>query len=224
MNNVLIIGGTNNTALNVAKELKSCGYSIDCMTYRDKNKISTLFKNWMHLDLFDENSIDLFLKKQQNKKYDKIILFISDSSKPYGQGLEFEKNSLQDFYGIFCVNYLILIKDLLSNLKDTGSIIHISSSAAYTGSNNVTYSSGKALVQNYIMSLQNFLKENQSSCSISPGTILGSKFYISLPEGHPDRINTNALTSPEQIAGIIMESSKYKGKDVKIGWETGWDK
>ena len=71
--NALIIGGTNNTAINVSKELKSNGYSIDCITYRNQEKITKDFNTWVHLDLFSNEALELFFKNQSNKKYNKIV-------------------------------------------------------------------------------------------------------------------------------------------------------
>ena len=222
MQKVLIVGGTNKTAISVAKELQQNGYEIDTMTYRDKEKIVACPKDWSHLDLFDSYSIENFLKNQIGKKYNKIIFFISNSSKPYTKGLGFNTDSLKDFYGTFCVNYLILIKNLIQNLSDDGSIVYISSSSAETGATNITYSSAKALIQNYVLSLNNFLTDKQSACSILPTTIFESNFYNSLPEDSPIKLNNFNIVYPKDIANVINESYFYKGKKIKLGWDESW--
>lgn len=219
---VLIIGGTNRTAINVAKELQLNGYFIEGMTYRDKNKIVESFNNWMHLDFFDDNSVNKFLINQESKKYDKIILFISNSTQISNKNLNYQRDSLKNFYGIFCVNYLLLINNLLKCLSSTGSIIFISSSAVETGCNDPIYSSGKALVQSYITSLNNFLTDKQSALSLSPGTIFDSNFYESLPSDSPIKNDINAMTYPKEIAEIIINAYNYRGKTIKVGWGKNW--
>ena len=221
--NALIIGGTNRTAINIAKELEINGYSIDCMTYRDEKKIVDSFKNWSYLDFYETDSVDKFLIEQVDKKYDKIIFLVSNSTWPSQINFNALRDGLRDFYGTFCVNYLLLVYRLISSLSDTGSIVFISSSAAETGCNDPVYSSGKALVQSYVISLNNFLNENQSAVSISPGTIFGSSFYESLPLDSPIRLNIDAMTYPEELAEVIINAYNYKGKVVKVGWEKGWE-
>lgn len=218
MKKILVIGGTNKTAINVSESLEKYGNEISLLTYRDIQKTTKKFKNWSYLDLYDSYSIELFLKEQENKKYDQIIFFISDSAKPYAKNLNFNSESLANFYGIFCVNYLILIKNLINNLSNNGSIIYISSSASETGAKNITYSSAKALIENYVLSLNNFLKDEQSAYAILPYTIFDSNFYNSLSEDNPIKLKNSTIVYPKDIADIIVESSIYKNKKVKIGW------
>jgi short-subunit dehydrogenase len=210
--NALIIGGTNKTAINVSKELENNGYSIDCITYRNQEKITKDFNTWVHLDLFSTRTLELFLKNQSNKKYNKIVLFVSSSLPRINPS----KNALKDFYGIFCVNYIELIEGLMKTLDEEGSMVFISSRAAEMGCKDPVYSSGKALIQNYIISLNNFLSDKQSAYSISPGTIFGSSSYESLPEGHRDKID--GVTFPKEIADLILEAQKNKGKVISVGW------
>lgn len=219
---VLIIGGTNKTAINVAKELESNGCTIDGITYRDNKKIVDDFNNWMHLDFFDDHSVNKFLISQENKKYDKIVLFIANSTQIFEESLNYKREILRQFYGIFCVNYLLLINTLSKCLSSSGSIIFISSSAADTGCNDLVYSSSKALIQSYVLSLNNLLNKEQSAFSILPSTIYGSNFYESLPENHYIKLETEVMTYPKNIADIIMESNQHKGKNIKLGWGKGW--
>ena len=217
MNNVLIIGGTNKTADNIAFELEKQGYTIECMTYRDEEKIINQNRQWEYLDLFDEKSVEKFLESQKNKKYNKIILTIANSASAPDLSLDFDKLDLKKFYGTFCVNYIFLIKGLLKNIADYGSMIYISSIATQINYRDAIYSSGKALIQCYILSLKDFLKEGQSICSISPGTILNSTAYNRLPEGHHNRLNSHLLASPKGISELIINSGLYNGQNIKIG-------
>ena len=223
MKNVLIIGGTNKTAINIAHILESNNYSIDCMTYRYESNIINIDTTWEHLDIFEDKSVNLFLEKQNKKIYDKIILFISNSIKPYGEHLMFNDDDLKNFYGIFCVNYIKLINGLKNCISDDGSIIFISSSAAEMGCKDPVYSSGKALIQSYILSLNNFLNNSQSAFSISPGTIFGSNFFISLADDNPIKTDLECMTYPEELSKIIMYSHLYKGRVIKAGWGKGWE-
>ena len=226
MQKVLIIGGTNKTATSVARELENNGYSIEGMTYRDTKKVTEYFKNciWSHLNLSDNYIVNDFIRSQKDKEYDKIIFFISNSTQINGTKLNDQRDALNQFYGVFCVNYILLINSLLSCLSDNGSIIFISSSAADNGSKDPIYSSGKALIQSYILSLNNLLKKEQSAFSISPGTIAGSLFYESLPEDHPDKLNKKAITYPKEIANLIIKSKDYSGKNVRLSWGEDWNK
>lgn len=218
MKNILLIGGTNYTAQNIATSFKEMGYSV-YGTYRQEELAKGSVDKWNYLDLYIEDTVDKFLEQQKDIKYDKIILLISNSSKPYGESLKFKKEDLINFYGNFCVNYIILINNLIKNLSEEGSVVFISSGSADYGAKDLTYSSGKALIENYVLSLTNFLTDKQYAFSISPGTIKGSRWYNQLPETHEDKINKDLIASPEKIVEIILESNKHNGQIVKLGRE-----
>jgi NADP-dependent 3-hydroxy acid dehydrogenase YdfG len=220
-----MVGGTCRTALNVARELKENNYSIDVMTYRHEENIPSeknISESWEYLDLFNKESVDIFLKNQASKKYDKIIFYISNSAKPYGESINYDTEDLNRFYGVFCVNYIVLMNNLVDNLSDDGAMIFISSSASDTGANDPVYASGKALIQSYILSLNYFLNDNQSAYFISPKAIAGSKFYESLSDDI--KLNIPSLAYPKDMARVIIESKIHKGKRVKMGWDKPWQR
>lgn len=214
-NNILIIGGTASVCDGIVKFFEKNMYSIDLMTYRQKEKIDKIHE-WIYLDINNYDSIQLFLKKILNKTYKKIILTPATSASNKDI-MDTNREELVNFYGNFFVNYMILVKELLKNLSEDGEMVYISSIAANVPNNDVNYATGKGAMQTFIRSLSTKVDKNKSVYSISPGLIYDTPAF-----NHNDPKNYNndisKLATKEGIASIIINSDfKKNGKIIKIG-------
>lgn len=214
-NNVLIIGGTASICDKIVKSFEDNGYSIDLMTYRQKEKINSTHE-WRYLDINDFNSIETFLKSIEGKEYKKILLTPA-SSASHKNIIDTSREDLVRFYGNFFVNYMILVKELLNNLSVDGEIIYISSIAANVPNNDVNYATGKGAMQTFIRSMSTKVTGSQAIYSISPGLIYDTPAF-----NHNDPRNYNndvsRLATKEGIAEIILNGGAEKnGKIIKIG-------
>lgn len=214
-NNVLIIGGTAPISNDIIKELKLNSYSIDLMTYRDINKINEE-ESWTYLDIQQYHSVEKFLNFIGNKKYNKIIL--NSASSPGNQNIKKTKREdLVYYYSNFFVNYMILVKNLLENISENGSIVYISSIAANVPIQDVNYATGKGAMQTFITSLSTHIKHQQYIFSIAPGLIYDTPaFYQNDPKNY--NYDSSKLATKKQIAEIIIKSdNSFNGKVIKIG-------
>ena len=193
---VLILGGTSSIAKEIINSLEQKQYSVELMTYRQKNKIYGDYR-WEHLDLEDKGSVYRFIDLMSKDRYSKIIFLPGNSLGPTHKGYPYER--LESFYNSFLLRYNVLIGEASKSLCDNGQIIFISSLAANRPIPDAHYSSVKAGVQAFVRSLSCSLKEDQIAFSISPGAIDSS--------------------IKEQIAKIIAEADKsYNGRVIEIGY------
>ncbi|NBX78706.1 SDR family oxidoreductase [bacterium] len=168
MNKILIVGGTARSAKLLIHELEKNNYSINLMTFRQKNKIYGNY-NWIELDLENDTSVTNFIKSLPKNFYSKIIFLSGNSlSKKY---LDINKDELKHFYNSYIYNYNQIIIECMESINENGEIIFVSSIAANRPINDIHYSSAKAANQALVKSLSLYVKKNQSIYSIAPGTI-----------------------------------------------------
>lgn len=210
--NVLIVGGTSSIVPKMIELLEDNQYSIELMTFRQKNKIYGEY-NWLYLDLEDINSVEDLLNVASQKTYEKIIFVSGNSLGNYGNDVPY--SALQVFYDAFLLRYNFLIKELSKFLNDTGQIVYISSMAANVAIGDANYSAVKAGVQAFVKSLSFQLKNKQSAFSISPGLIYGTPaFNQQNYEG-----DVNSLASADKIAEIIVNADhSYNRRVIEIGY------
>jgi NAD(P)-dependent dehydrogenase (short-subunit alcohol dehydrogenase family) len=215
MNNVLIIGGTASISNKIVEEFENNLYSVDLMTYRQKEKINATH-NWEYLDLNDYESVKLFLNKISGNKYKKIILMPA-SSASYKNIADTDREDLVNFYGNFFVNYMILVRELVKNLSEDGQIAYISSIAANVPIDDVNYATGKGAMQTFIRSMSTKIKNGQAIFSVAPGLIYDTPaFYHNDPANYGGDISR--LAKKEEIAQIILNATPEKnGQIIKIG-------
>lgn len=216
-NNVLMVGGTSSISEGISQELENMGYTIECSTYRNLEKIENSSRNWEKLDLYDLNSVKNFISTQSGKKYSKIVFVIANSASTLDGSLNLDIPALKTFFGDFIVNYMFLMKELIANLKEDGSMIYISSVAANMPYKDVVYSTGKAVMQCYALDISTHLSKNQSICAISTGTIYESEAYYTHSNDWLIE-NKDRLTSKKDIANLVDKSDlTYNGKVIKLG-------
>ena len=194
MKKVLIIGGTSSLANFIIPKLENNNYEISAMTFRQSSKIYKDY-TWIKLDLYDYESINMFLHSILPNTYSKII-FLSGS----GLGKSYKDITEEDmakFYQAFLINYISLIMNLTHRLDDDGQIVFISSIAANIPIQDAHYSAVKAGVEAFIRSASSQLSKNQSMFSISPATITDSM--------------------REKISDLILNAdTSYNGKTIDI--------
>jgi NAD(P)-dependent dehydrogenase (short-subunit alcohol dehydrogenase family) len=112
-------------------------------------------------------------------------------------------------------------------LETPGNLIYISSIAASNSSFDCHYSAVKAGVSAYLKSRSRFLDTNQSSFSIAPSLIEGTKMYLEMsPETVANHLvrNKGRLTSVDEISRYVWAqnpeiSLALNGKLISVGNE-----
>lgn len=210
--NVLIIGGTSSIVPEIIKQLEDQGYSIDLMTYRQKDKIYG-DHNWTYLNLEEESSVLNFIEKMPIDHYSKIIFVSGNSLGNYKSDIPYDV--LKQFYDSFLLRYNLIINESTKSLCDDGQIISISSIAANRPIPDANYSAVKAGVQAFVRSLSCSLKPNQSAFSIAPGMIYKTRAFDEMNyEG-----DISKFCTPEQIASVIASADKsYNGRVIELGY------
>ena len=213
---VLIIGGSSSICDDIIAYLEKNNFEIDILTYRDQNKINNKYR-WEYLDLTDQDSVNNLINILPNDYYDKVICvptYNSGSSNPF----ETTREYLNEVYGKFIINYMILIRNLFKKITDNGHIIYISSQSAIIPVDMVDYSAAKGAMQTYVRSLSRKVKENQVIFTIAPTMIYESMpFYLHDPEHYGDDIDK--LVRKEDIAKVIVNANKnYNGKIICLGF------
>jgi len=209
---VLIVGGTSSIVPGIINKLEEYNYVIDLMTFRTPGKQYGDYK-WQNLDLENKDSLDDLLSIMPKNYYSKILFVSGNSLGNYNGNVPYDE--LQKFYDSFLLRYNFLIKESCKSLTDDGQIVYISSIAANIPIFDADYSAAKAGVQAFVRSLSLSMKTNQSSFSISPGLIHGSKVFKEI-DYHGDETK---LATIDQIAEIIATADKtYNGRVIEIGY------
>lgn len=219
---MLIVGGTSSLAPEIVDKFSKIFNKITC-TYRNKNKIFNKNVAWEYLDLEKDKSIDAFLDKNADNKYDTVIVLVGAvTDKKY---IDFDLDSLKKYYSIHSASYLYLVQNLTKNLEKNGKIIVVSSRSANNPSYDVHYSGVKAAIQAAVMSMSRFLDSEQSIVCVSPSLIADSKMFNDMTEEnikkHMYLSNNNLVTTQEFAEFIATLDSKMtkliNGKTISIG-------
>lgn len=209
----LIISGTAKIAPDIIS-LLSKHFKIDA-TYRDINKTYNVDNvSWIKLDIDDYNSIQTFVNDISEKYYSMVLIL---SMTTPGDFLENTEKELRDFYGNYLVNNMLLGKNLLTKITDSGKIIYMSSIAGNKPTPAINYSTLKGALQSFYVSLSTQAKPLQSIFCIVPGLIYDSPaFYRHDPIMYNNDINM--LTTKEEIAKLILNCDQgYNGKMIRLG-------
>jgi NADP-dependent 3-hydroxy acid dehydrogenase YdfG len=215
---VLIIGGNATMCDGIITELEKNKYEIDLLTYYDSTKINNNNYKWKFLNLLDQDSTDSFINSLEDDYYDKIICtptYWSGTNNPFVTTREY----LNEVYGKFVINYMVLIRNLLKKITKDGHIIYISSIAANIPVDMVDYSAAKAVMQAYVSAISKKAKDNQVIYSIAPEMI-----YETIAFYHRDKDNflepIDKLIKKEQIAKVILNANlSYNGNVVIMGYD-----
>ena len=205
---LLVIGGNSDIGFSTAKIFARYGYNVH-LASRDIDQLNlkkTIIEKKFHvtckislLDLYDQKSIDEFLKNNQINP--KIILV----SAGYMENPEtlFEKIIKINYSNLVEVIEKLIIKNL--NTKDLSTIIGISSIAGERGKrDNCIYSSAKAAFTSYLDGLrQRLYKKNINVLTIKPG-------YVDTKMTKNLNLSNYLISSPDKIGKIIFESYQKK--------------
>jgi NAD(P)-dependent dehydrogenase (short-subunit alcohol dehydrogenase family) len=173
---LLIVGGTSVLSESLAQLAGIENYEIHS-TSRG-GKICSYANNQYDLDLSCLGHVEDFLNVISPHKYERIIVLTGKAS-----GIEVNakaSEAINAYYTAHLVNTVHLIDKLLMNLDTQGNLIYISSIAATNSSFDCHYSAVKAGVTAYIKSRSRFLEINQSSFSIAPSLIEGTKMHLEM--------------------------------------------
>ena len=199
---LLLIGGTSILSEALAQLARIENYEIE--TTSRGGKICRYANNQYELDLNSITSVGEFLRKISEHKYHRIIVLTGEAS-----GIDVNTNgteAINAYYTAHLTNTVYLIDKLLLKLETPGNLIYISSIAASNSSFDCHYSAAKAGVTAYLKSRSRFLDSNQSSFSIAPSLIEGTKMYLEmLPKTVANHIvrNKGRLTSPDEVSKYI---------------------
>lgn len=200
--NLLVIGGSSILSECIAQLARNDNYEIDTTTRG--GKVSGYANNVYELDLNSRDSVTDFLKCIEMRKYERIIVLTGEAS-----GISVNENdshAINAYYNAHLTHTVYLIDKLLMKLENPGNLIYISSKAASNSSFDCHYSAVKAGVAAYVKSRSRFLNSNQSSFSIAPSLIEGSKMYLEMsPSTLANHLvrNKGRLTSPDEISKYI---------------------
>ena len=209
---VLIIGGDATMCDGIITELEKNEYEIDLLTYCDPTKINNNYK-WKFLDLLDQDNTDSFINYLKDDYYDKIICnptYWSGTYNPFVTTIKY----LNQVYGKFVINYMVLIRNLLKKITKDGHIIYISSISANIPVDMVDYSAAKAAMQAYVSSISKKAKDGQVIYSIAPAMIYETiAFYNRDKDNYSEPIDK--IIKKEQIAKVILNANlSYNGNVV----------
>jgi NAD(P)-dependent dehydrogenase (short-subunit alcohol dehydrogenase family) len=220
---LLVIGGTSILSESLAQLARNERYEIDTTT-RD-GKSCSYASNQYELDLGSLGNVETFLERILMRKYHRIIVITGEAS-----GIEVNSNAtdaINAYYTTHLTNTVYLIDKLLMKLETPGNLIYISSIAASNSSFDCHYSAVKAGVSAYLKSRSRFLDTNQSSFSIAPSLIEGTKMYLDMsPETVANHLvrNKGRLTSVDEISRYVWAqnpeiSLALNGKLISVGNE-----
>ena len=198
---------------NIIVALENNGFIIDILTYNDPAKVDNKYR-WEHVNLLDEESVENFIKILPDNYYEKIICvptYNSGTNNPFITTREY----LNNVYGSFIINYMILIRNLLSKLSDDGQLIYISSISANTSTDMVDYSAAKACMQAYVSAISGRAKQNQAIFSIAPAMIYDTVAFYHRDEEHSLE-PISRLIKKEEIANVILNADKNYNANVVI--------
>ena len=218
MKKVLIIGGDASLCDGLISSLENSGYIIDILSYRDSRKIDDKY-NWKFLDLMEKESIQPFINELNDNYYDKIIC-VSSYNSGSSNTLSTPRAYLYEVFGKFTINYMMLMRNLLSKINENGHIIYISTISCNTPTEMGDYAAAKAAMQAYAISLSTKVKKNQAIFAIAPAMIYKTVAFDNIKEDHliePVR----RLIKKEEIAKIIIDcDDSYNGNTIIMNYDS----
>lgn len=217
MKKVLIIGGDATLCDKIISALELNNYQVDLLSYFYPDKINNLY-NWKFLDLTSQENTESFINDLPNNYYDKIIC-ASTYNSGSGDTLSTKREYLNEVFGKFIINYMILIRNLLQKITQNGQIVYISTISCNTPTEMGDYAAAKAALQAYVMSLSTKTKKNQAIFSIAPAMIYETVAFDYRDEDHSIE-PIRRLIKKEEIAKIIIDSDKsYNGNTIIMNYD-----
>lgn len=209
---ILVIGANSTIGIAMVREFINYG-DVVIATYCNNNpKFVHGDVKWLHLDLTDEKSIEIFIKGLAKSKYQiDSSIFVSG----YLPGKSLDNYSHNEMNTVVDVNFLgqaKCVQALLPLLNSPSQILMISSISGERGSYDPIYAASKGAVIAFVKSLATLLPPQVRCMSIAPGLVEGSGMYNAMStevrQVHLDRTPLNKLITVEDLAKMILDLTK----------------
>jgi 3-oxoacyl-[acyl-carrier protein] reductase len=209
---VLVIRANSTIGIAMVREFINHGDVVIATYCKSNPKFVHRDVKWVHLDLTDEKSIEIFTKGLAKSKLriDSAI-FVSGAL----PGKSLENYSYKKMNTVMDVNFLgqaKCVQALLPLLNSPSQILMISSVSGERGSYDPIYAASKGAVSAFVKSLATWLPPQVRCMSIAPGLVEGSGMYDAMPtevrQVHLDKTPLNKLITVEDLAKIILDLTK----------------
>jgi len=204
---VLILGANSRIARTLLKKMETSYPDVTLVSKSAIDDLNLKPYSFVSLNLNEQKSVENFIMKIGEKKFDFIYIFIGAVS-----DLETTSSSLEEitkYYVAFAASLNFLISKLQNNLKSSSTLIFLSSRAAHRPSYDAHYSAVKASTEAFIKSIAN-KSHTKRFLILAPSLIEDTRIYEDMsPEtikAHRDR-TSNSLLTLEEVAVIIFAMS-----------------
>lgn len=173
---VLVLGGGSSLAIPTIKLLAGLEFLIIATTKlaEPKTEIPEV-SSWLTLDVSSLTSIEQFLAKLQDKRFDFILIFVGAPSN--------NSDTPSAYVETYLTNVTFLCQRLVSHLKQNvpTALVHVSSRSSLYPSRDVLYSAVKGGLNSAIRSMTLGLPQETKLLSVAPGLVLGSTMANDMP-------------------------------------------
>ena len=175
----LVIGGTGSLGKTLVKKLVKKGHDVICTSTSPKKNDTS------YLNFEDKNSIKIL-----SQSIDKINhLIFTSGYEPKLSLEEYDSSHARKMFNIHVISPLNIVSQLKDKIINGGSIIFISSVAAYKGSYDPAYAAAKGAINAMTRSLAKELAPDLRVNAIAPSLVYDSKVY----KGMTSDFRTNHL-------------------------------
>lgn len=213
-NKILIVGGSSGLGAHITKTYLRKKYNITTIS-RNKNKKFPKEINQYICDVTSSEKLNktLNLIKKNHKNFNIIIHNVGGSQKIFN----YDKDS-SDYLKVWKANlgYVIDINNFFipfMKKNKWGRIVHVSSSAAYNFSAPVAYSSAKAALNTYVLSIsRRLIKDKIVASCVCPGPLDLPNRFMSIAQKKnnlfwrnykKNHLPIKRLAKPEEITSVI---------------------
>ena len=209
---ILVVGANSAIGIAIVRQFINQGDIVIATHCKSNPEFANDNLEWLHLDLSDEESIDLFIKGLANNKLPiDSAIFVSGvlPGKSLENYLHKEMNTVLD------INFLgqaKCVQALLPLLANPSQILMISSVSGERGSYDPIYAASKGAIIAFVKSLATSLPPQVRCISIAPGLVKGSGMYEAMAaeirKTHLDRTPLKKLITAEELAKIVFDLTK----------------
>ncbi len=180
----LIIGGSGSIGKAILEKLKNKNF--DCLATHSKPSNS----EFHHFDFMKEDSYDSLISHFSNLD---CIVF-AGGFEPKLNLDNYDQIHALKMFTIHVMGPLFLLKKVKKHINDKGSIIFISSVAAFKGSYDPTYSAAKGAINSLTKSLAKDFAPKIRVNAIAPSLVYDSKVFNSMTKNFRDKhLNSSIL-------------------------------
>ncbi len=215
---ILIVGANSSFATSFMNEIQIFSPRVHYVSRSpiEKRGVAQHF----NLDLLDKASITKLVEDLAEERFDLIYIFSGAVSE-----LDVAICSIDEtieYYGAFAAGLNFLMGRLQQNLKDTGTLIFISSRAAHRPSYDEHYSAVKASSEAFLKSIAS-KHQKKRFIVLAPSLIRDTNMYNAMSKEtiskHLARTSDSLLTLKEAILTLIeMSANKTKYKSGETSY------